>query len=265
MLSTQMIWIPRSIAVLHITSSFFPLRVAIDGNNLEYQIYYSLFNQPFSKTFSYAYVNSVVNNIFKFLEQSGIVVEYVCFDLWSEKHYKLLFNHYRTCGKECRVENGDYYEIDDARKIRLFYRDSGILLTTMRWTIQNCIYQRVGKDKIYMCGMDSDRQAQTVGIYTCRDIASLCIREDLYILSGDSDYFLFPVNGVIWLFDVFTASTPWAKSKTVRFFQRKHILEVLGITVEEFLQIGLLLGNDYAPDVVGRYCLYSYYDVLLEG
>ena len=138
-------------------NSLFPLHVAIDGNNLVYAIYYQLLEKSWSKTLSYYYVRSLVTNFFNYLKQCNIIVDAICFDMWSEKMYKMVFNRIRSHGDFCTWENDDYCEIDSTLRISPSYRDSGILWTTMRWIIQENLYQAVGRDKVFMCGVDSDR------------------------------------------------------------------------------------------------------------
>ena len=140
-----------------ITTRSLPIHVAIDGNNLVYAIYYKILDQPWTKSLSYQYVSSLVANIFTFLKQNNIIVDLICFDMWSEKIYKMLFHRNRDYGDYCIWENDDFCEIDTSKQISLRYRNSGILWTIMRWIIHDCLYQAVGEDHIYMCGTDSDR------------------------------------------------------------------------------------------------------------
>ena len=92
----------------------------------------------------------------------------------------------------------------------------------------------------------------------CRDIASLCMRKGLYVLSGDSDFFLFPVKGVIWLFDTLRSSPPWIKNKKIGIFRQETVLRKMDISLEEFKRVCLLMGNDYAPNVLGMYFFFFF-------
>ena len=84
------------------------------------------------------------------------------------------------------------------------------------------------------------------------------MRKGLYVLSRDSDFFLFPVKGVIWLFDALRSSPPWIKNKKIGIFRQETVLRKMDISLEEFKRVCLLMGNDYAPNVLGMYFFFFF-------
>ena len=89
-----------------------------------------------------------------------------------------------------------------------------------------------------------------------RAIATLCQKETLFVISGDTDFMLFPIRGVIfvqdWLSNTFFPSKPGRPPKPIFIYEYINLpssLDKLSFSMGHFLFASTLHGNDFTPHI----------------
>ena len=89
-----------------------------------------------------------------------------------------------------------------------------------------------------------------------RAIATLCQKEALFVITGDTDFMLFPIRGVIfvqdWFSNVFFPSRPNRPPKPIYIYEYINLpssLSRLSFSMGQFLFASALHGNDFTPHI----------------
>ena len=96
-------------------------------------------------------------------------------------------------------------------------------------------------------------------VHPSRAIATLCQKEALFVISGDTDFMLFPIRGVIfvqdWMSNTFFPSRPGRHPKPIFIYEYANLpssLDKMSFSMGNFLFTSILHGNDFTPHVTDQ-------------
>ena len=112
------------------------------------------------------------------------------------------------------------------------------ILSTCRSILIEAIIEKYGHDIIEFCGIDCDKWLLLLFLIL-RDIARYAKEHNTLVLTGDSDFCIFDIPGVVFLDDVI-------RGRNISVMTRDLILSKLCITELQLFFLIYLQGNDFS-------------------
>ena len=112
------------------------------------------------------------------------------------------------------------------------------ILSSCRSLLVDAIIKRYGRDMIAFCGIDCDKWS-LLSFLILRDIAKYAREHDALVLTGDTDFCIFEIPGVVFLDDVITTKEDFVSIVTLSKIYANFRVDQLQLFFFIYLQ-----GND---------------------
>ena len=112
------------------------------------------------------------------------------------------------------------------------------ILSSCRSLLVEAIIKRYGRDMIAFCGIDCDKWS-LLSFLILRDIAKYAREHDALVLTGDTDFCIFEIPGVVFLDDVITTKEDFVSIVTLSKIYANFRVDQLQLFFFIYLQ-----GND---------------------
>ena len=193
--------------------------IVIDGSNLVNEIFLQDNIPDLERVCDTSFLVNEVLRVLNNLENYGLRIVKIFLDSMkeSEKMNTLLERR----GKNIRRINA-FWESD------LLLKKGIKILSTCRSILIEAIIEKYGDDIIEFCGIDCDK-----------DIARYAKEHNTLVLTGDSDFCIFDIPGVVFLDDVI-------RGRNISVMTRDLILSKLSVDEFQLFFLIYLQGNDFS-------------------
>ena len=218
--------------------------VVVDGSNLESNIVSNAAKVSLASCCSYEYLYKYTFDFLNWMESTNIQIEQYYDDMMSDMD-KVKTDLDR---KKKRIDRSielistlnEDYEHGSPEGLVDGVGYPRMCIQCVRSAVDAFLRKR-GKSRLFACS-DPDRY-NSKSLFTCREIAKYAEMHKCYVLTGDYDFAVFPVNGIVDVLEVFKAFDH--KSHSIPTIPRHKMLNALHLTNLKLLYTAVLCGNDF--------------------
>ena len=218
--------------------------VVVDGSNLESNIVSNAAKVSLASCCSYEYLYKYTLDFLNWMESTNIQIEQYYDDMMSDMD-KVKTDLRRKKGRVNRSAKliatlNENYEQKTPKNLVEGTGYPRMCHQSVRSAVD--AFLRMGKKRRLFACSDPDR-FNSKSLLTCREIAKYAEMHKCYVLTGDYDFAVFPVNGIVDVLEVFKAFDH--KSHSIPTIPRHKMLNALHLTNLKLLYTAVLCGNDF--------------------
>ena len=225
-----------------------PIKVVIDGNNLCHHVLQAIMKQHEANCYDYLSVVTFVETYLNSLKSAHIGIDSCFYDVLTDIEKRDPEGKVRNKLERASQYRGD--EGEDKRNKVIQKSDClpfpQVCVMAVKAGVLNFFNGKT--DRIHYGCKDPDR-CGSMWCFTNREIAKYAMKKGLFVLTDDHDFLIFPVKGIISIYDTLENCDTIASLRCV--VSRKRLLRYLRLSSFQLELIPVFVGDDFVKPSYG--------------